>query len=264
MAAKRKIGHDGLMAGAAEGQLRASGRGIEDLARSALDRLAQSSRDVVEARIVPPPQIVDIEAFVDAVLGGNVDHARNETRRLLDNGASYEWIADVMIAGAARSLGRKWETNQLSFIDVSLGVSTLLRINSEVRTQARGDFRSQGALAIFATLEGQTHNLGIILAAEAFRQHAWDVDLMLDKSVEDIVHHVRTCQPTIVGLTAGRNDRLRDIAELLARLKALKPSPRTLLGGHAAVDKPILERLGDADVTVTSIEDALAAAGPPN
>ena len=235
---------------------------IEALARKALEQLAQSQNTANQSHQPTPPQ-ADVESFKKAVIANDIIKARREVDRLTAAGTSYEWIADVLIAGAARRLGDMWVKDELSFLQVSLAVSGLLRINAELRSKARRPRASTGALAIFAALKGQAHTLGIVLAAEAFRQHGWDIELLLDSTIENVVQHTTDNKPAIVGLTAGRDDRLSEITELVSRLKSLPQPPRTLLGGHAVVDKGVLENIGQVDAIVTSIEDALVAAGVP-
>lgn len=260
MAAKRKTGSLDQSGESPRKRTESHDDGVSALAQSALDRLAQSSKAI--AQNVPKEFLLeaDVTAFTNAIIDGNTEFAGQELYRLVETGAKYEWIADTMIAGAARILGARWEQNSLSFIKVSLGISELLRINSELRRRTRGRFVSDGTQAVFVSIRGQAHNLGIILAAEAFRQNGWDVEMMIDSSIDEVVNEVEACKPALVGLTAGRNDRLTDIAKLLERLKALSPAPRTILGGHAVADVGILEMIENVDDVVTSIEDGLVAA----
>ena len=238
--------------------------GVAALAQSALNRLGRIDRPLPDNFPDAIAREADIPAFTDALIRGDLDTARHERLRLAKDGASYERIADTLIAGAARNLGLRWEKNRLSFVQVTLGISELLRINAELRRQTRGLFLSEGSLALFATLQGQAHTLGIVLAAEAFRQHGWDVEMILDSSIEEIFAEAQESRPVLIGLTAGRDDRLSDVSTLLARLKTLRPAPKTILGGHAVADTGILAHIRDVDEVVMSIEDALVAAGRPS
>ena len=224
-------------------------------------RLTDADADKVQTNPVGGSRDADVDAFANAIIAGKSELAREEAFRFVANGASYEWLADILIAGTARRLGTEWEQNRISFIAVSLAISELLRMNSELRRLTRGRYISQGSLALFATLRGQSHILGIVLAAEAFRQNGWDVEMKFDSTPDDIVTYVEMSKPGVVGLTAGRSDRLDAVAALLARLKSLRPAPRTLLGGRAVADIGMLETVAHVDKVVTSVEDGLVAAG---
>lgn len=261
MAATRKTGQVGQIGENSDQGLAPPDIGVSALARSALDRLTRT--ELAVAGNTPPLDRLEanVGEFAAAIVAGDMDTARGEVQRLIAIGASYEWISDRLIAEAARYLGQKWEESSLSFIQVSLGISELLRINTELRRQTRGRFVSDGVLALFATIQGQSHNLGIILAAEAFRQHGWDVEMMLDAPIDSIVIEARVSTPAFVGLTVGRNDRKADISRLLRLLKEQDPPIRTMLGGHGVAEMGILEEFEDVDEIVTSIEDGLVAAG---
>ncbi len=260
MAARRKSGRIDPLGADPDADTDSPDSGVTALARSALKRLAKSGEEAAQNSLETLPPDIDVTAFAMAIAEGDFEAAHRQAHGLAAQGVSYELISDTLIAGAARLLGRRWEKDTLSFVEVSLGISELLRINADLRRQTRGRFVSDGSLALFATLRGQTHNLGIILAAEAFRQHRWDVELMLDTTIDDIVDEVRETRPQLVGLTAGRYERMADIAALLRVLKAQSPAPTTMLGGHAVADIGILEEIAHVDHVVVNIADALVVA----
>ncbi len=231
---------------------------VTALARSALSRLAHVRNNLQSPGISISP--ATIEAFCAFLLDADAEGATDMVRNLTASGTPYEQVADTLLAEAARRLGWQWETDALSFIDVSLGISTLLRVNSGLRIGAPKRQLHKEGLVHFVTLDKQAHTLGIILAAEAFRQHGWDVEMILAATQGVIVEQVSQSQSFIVGLTAGRHDSLRDIAALIASLKALPCAPRILLGGSAATARPELYNPIGADVIVSSIDGALAAA----
>jgi hypothetical protein len=104
-------------------------------------------------------------------------------------------VADGLLSAAARRLGEMWQ-RRASFLEVSIAVSLIFRLNHEhaqrhVPIAREPDLRQ----AVFATLPGQAHNLGLVLAAEAFRQADWQVTLLLDTSMGMILDRVRRLRP---------------------------------------------------------------------
>jgi methanogenic corrinoid protein MtbC1 len=231
---------------------------LEALARSALERLARSRATSNR----PGGQVsgTQLGAFVARLLSADATGAIETVRRLERDGASYTRIADTLLADAARQLGQRWENDTLSFYDVSVAISTLCRVNAVVRRAALAMPGGDGASALFVTLPWQAHTLGIILAAEAFRQHGWDVHLKLETDPDTVLELVSSTTFTLVGFTAGRADSLGDIAALIERLKATRRAPRVLLGGIASNRSEEVARSTGADLIVASIEDSLERA----
>lgn len=231
---------------------------LEALARSALERL-EKSRTTSNG---PGDQVSGkhLMAFAALLLSADVAGAIATVRRLERGGASYPRIADTLLADAARELGQRWENDALSFLDVSVAISTLCRVNAVVRHAPQVLPGKDGARALFATLPSQAHTLGIILATEAFRQDGWDVDLKLETEPETVLDLVSTTNFALVGFSASRTDSLRDIAALIECLKATKSAPRILIGGIAPNRGEEVARRTGADLIVASIEESLARA----
>jgi methylmalonyl-CoA mutase cobalamin-binding subunit len=149
--------------------------------------------------------------------------------------AGYARVADGLLSAAARRLGEMWQRDELSFFEVSIAVSLIFRLNHDhaqrhVPIAREPDLRQ----AVFATLPGQAHNLGLVLAAEAFRQADWQVTLLLDSATGLILDRVRRLRPEIVGLSVSNLDRTHQVERLISDLRALAGRFRILLGGTAA------------------------------
>jgi len=199
-----------------------------------------------------------VRAFAALLLEDRYDVAERLLLRLCAGRKSYIEIADSLLAGVARSAGERWEADEVSFADVTLVVGNLLRLRhalSEADVVATVDGR--GATALFAALPTQSHTLGLALAAEAFRQDGWAVKLLLHASADEIVDYTKTRRPDVIGLTAGRHERLQDITELAGRLKDLPSCGPILLGGHAAQAFSTSGPKARVDAVVSDIEGAL-------
>jgi MerR family transcriptional regulator, light-induced transcriptional regulator len=199
-----------------------------------------------------------VRAFAALLLEDRYDVAERLLLRLCAGRKSYIEIADSLLAGVARSAGERWEADEVSFADVTLVVGNLLRLRralSEADVVATVD--GCGATALFAALPSQSHTLGLTLAAEAFRRDGWAVKLLLNTSTDEIVDYAKTRRPDVIGLTAGRHERLQDITELAGRLKGLPSCGPILLGGHAAGAFSTSGPKAPVDAVVTDIEGAL-------
>lgn len=231
---------------------------VTNLARLALQRLARSREN--RRTDLSPASEQEVRAFVALLLSSDVTGAVRIVRRLEVLGASHTLIADGLLSAAARALGRSWEDDELSFLDVSLGISTLFRVNALLRSGSHTVSTTDGPRAMFVTLPGQAHTLGIILAAEAFRRDGWEIDLRLDASPAEVLDAAVRQDVFLVGFTAGRDASIREIADLTRQLKAHPRPPVILLGGVAANGNlDVRDEMG-VDVIADRINDALARA----
>jgi methanogenic corrinoid protein MtbC1 len=231
---------------------------VANLARSALQRLARSRENhKTNFGTVSEPEI---RAFVALLLSSDITGAVRIVRRLEALGSSHALISDGLLSAAARALGKMWEDDELSFLDVSLGISTLFRVNALIRSGSHPLSTTGGQCALFVTLPGQAHTLGIILAAEAFRRDGWEVDLRLEASAEEVLDAAVRQDVFLVGFTAGRDASLWEIADLTTQLKALPSPPVILLGGVAPNGNGNAADRTGADVIAHRIDDALARA----
>ena len=178
-----------------------------------------------------------VESFCSLLISGDVVGAERLLAAAAARRAGYAQVADGLLSAAARRLGDLWQADVLSFSEVSIAVSLIFRLNHD-HAQRHVPIRRDPRLrqAVFATVPGQAHNLGLVLAAEAFRQADWQVTLLLDSSVTLILDRVRRLRPEVVGLSVSTLDRRHPLEHLIGELRVLPFSPRVLLGGTAADD----------------------------
>ncbi|WP_413718968.1 B12-binding domain-containing protein [Silicimonas sp. MF1-12-2] len=227
---------------------------VAGLAREALRRLAGRDWDTQPGASATPQAL---RAFVDAILAGDATKGMELIQKQRTDGRSYQQIAEALFAEAARHIGASWSADRLSLIDVTVGTSTLLRINSMTRRAFGHPAVTSGNRIVFASLPKQGHTLGLILATEAFRQKGMEVELLLACDPDEIVREVRACGSRLVGLTAGNHDRLTDILALATRLKDCTDPPSIMVGGTAASEWYDYVGEGLVDCIVESIDQAL-------
>jgi MerR family transcriptional regulator, light-induced transcriptional regulator len=224
---------------------------VEALARLALARLAERP-----GRNDLSPAFLD--SFCTLLLEGNYRATERILETMTGGRAGYAEAADGILAAAARHLGEKWQEDGASFAEVSVAVAQIFRLNQAFGQRHTPWTRISGQrLAIFATLPAQAHNLGIVLAAEAFRQQGWQVKLLLDTTGKDVVERVRRMRPEVVGLSVSVNDRRHQVEYLVGELRALPLRFRVLVGGSAARDFAANVPRGWRVEVVTDIATAL-------
>jgi methanogenic corrinoid protein MtbC1 len=202
-----------------------------------------------------------VQSFATLLVEDRYATAEKILLRLCACDRSYINLAENLLGEASRVVGARWETDEVSFSDVSIVTTSLLRLRQALAA-AKGQptHVARDARALFAALPNQSHTLGLILASEAFRLEGWNVDVILDASSDAIVQRAKTSRPKVVGLTVGRQERVRDVLDLATRLKSLPSPVRILLGGNS-VDTLDLDGGREAvDAVVTDIAGALRVA----
>ncbi len=246
----RLEGDDAASDAGGVGGNRSNPHAVELLARIALERLARREETAELSRDF-------LESLCGLLMSGDYPAAERIVEAMTADRPGHARLADGILTATARHLGRKWETDEASFAEVSIGVAQIFRLNQAFGQRNRPLTRSlDRRLALFATLPGQAHNLGLVLAAEAFRQEDWQVTLLLDTPSLGIQERVRRLRPEAVGLSVSDSDRKHRHARLIGELHALPLQFQVLLGGGAARD---LARTLPKAVRVTVVSDIASA-----
>lgn len=202
-----------------------------------------------------------VQSFETLLLEDRYATAEKILLRLCACNRSYIDLAENLLGEVSRVVGARWETDEVSFSDVSIVTASLLRLRQAL-TAAKGQptHVARDARALFVALPNQSHTLGLVLASEAFRLEGWSVDVMLDAASDAIVQRAKSSRPKVVGLTVGRQERVRDVLDVATRLKSLPSPVRILLGGNS-IDTLDLNGCREVvDAVVTDIAGALRIA----
>lgn len=176
-----------------------------------------------------------LDGFCTLLCENDATSAERLLRSMLAGRAGYAKLADGILSAAARRLGERWQADLVSFGDVSIAVGQILRLSqAHAERHVPLSIDRGQRQALFVTLPGQAHNLGLVLAAEAFRQVDWQVTLMLDTPAQEVLERARRIRPRAVGLSLSRLDRAYQIRALIAELGDLPYRVRVVLGGGAA------------------------------
>ncbi|ABV92521.1 cobalamin B12-binding domain protein [Dinoroseobacter shibae DFL 12 = DSM 16493] len=213
---------------------------------------------------VARPEVPASEDFIESLctllVARDIEASEAMVRSRIGQRQGYADLADGIFAACARRLGTRWEEDRLSFADVAIAVTELHRLHQRVgRRYVPLIRKADESHAVFATLPRQTHTFGIILAAEAFRQAGWQVDLQLEMLPKEIVDRIRRLRPDAVGLTASKFDPVQPLRLLIGQIQKLPFNVPILLGGAGAADLHGTLQPGTPVQVVHDIDSALRA-----
>ncbi len=165
------------------------------------------------------------------------------------------------IAGAARALGAGWDNNELSMTEVTIGTGHLYALMRALRAEAPmprggGDARKR---ALFATVPGEDHGLGVTVAADLFRKAGWEVDLQLATDHAALIERARARAPRVMGLSLSTEARLGALARLVVALRLALPGMVIAVAPAATLDATRVEALLDVDLVLGDAVSARAA-----
>lgn len=229
---------------------------VVQLAREVVDQLAQSMPSASARLHGPDPDETD--ALCDALLSPDKIAARDFVRGLRDDGVPVEDIYLEFLAPAAARLGERWQQDKLSFTEVGLAVSRLYTMVVALRTLVPPKGTSPERRAVFATVPGENHTLGVTMAADIFTRAGWDITLLTQRDHEALVQDITDTGVVLIGLSAGTRRSLVALLRLIVALRVARPSCRILISGqvtHLGVD---LVGAAGVDAVAEDIESALA------
>lgn len=207
------------------------------------------------------PSADELERLCDALISDDPRAAAEIVETARQGGRSPEHLYLAYVAGAARALGDRWKNDTASFFEVTLGLGRLHAILRDLGPHFFRDAQPEMPVrtALFGSVPGETHVLGIVMAADFFRRNGWHVDLMPAPTLDDLVSAAEHTQYTLIGLSAGSRRMIGAIAETILRLRSVRRDAFYLIGGPVTELESDLADIVGADMAVTDAPAAAAA-----
>lgn len=233
--------------------------GFESLAKEVIKRVAE--REV--ANPIESPSRDQVEHLCHALL---CDEEKAGARFVEDAqlaGASFESVHLDYLAEAARLLGEWWDDDLVSFAEVTLGTSRMYGIMRAVRPSPAVRHKSEVSTyteeqpsACFASVPGETHTLGLRMAAELFEDDGWNIDLKIGSTHNELVDEIRRSGRRLVGLSVAGLHSISALSQLVLALRIENPELRIFVGGNGIeCDRKSIALLG-VDAMASDIRSA--------
>lgn len=228
---------------------------IQALAFDTLSRLAErtvrdpawETQDVSEALLA---------RFCEALLEPQPDRALAfiEEQRAL--GLTRLGVYLHYVGAAARRLGHLWQDDQLSSLQVASATGHLYALMRALR-QERSDISIDARRsALFATVPGEDHGVGVTVAADLFGEAGWEIDLQTGVDHDTLVAHVQQTQPHVIGLSFSSDERLGALVRLVVTLRLMAPQIIIAVAAPKDTDETTLRGLVDIDLLVGDAQSA--------
>lgn len=220
------------------------------------------ARAAVRAHDVERPVIEDasVAAFCDLLVQPDAAEALMFIKARRAEGVTTRDVYLGYIAAGARMLGDHWDHDRLSFTDVAVGTGHLYALMRALRIEEHPiDFSfDPRRRALFATVPGEDHGIGITLAADLFRTTGWEIDLQIGADHDSLIDCVEITRPKIVGLSLSTERRLDDLVRLVVAIRIVVPHAIIGVAPGATIDESRVRGLVDIDLL---FRDAGSACG---
>jgi len=241
----------------------AFGRLREELPETDLRQLAEEvvRRMAVHGADGPRLERQRLEAFCETLIGPDPEPAADMIRGLRRGGMPIEKVYRSYLAAAAMRLGTMWEDDLISLVDVTIGTGRIYGLIRQMRVHSRPSTIQQERGIVFANVPGETHVLGIEIAADLFRRSGWEVQLLLGLTHEEIVDSLAESHALLLGVTSSGRATLSALARLVLAVRVAYPDMYILISGQIADHSPELVEVMEPDAICGTVEEALDEVG---
>ena len=229
---------------------------VETVASEIVRRLAGAKERLrhLDLPEIGPDQV---EAFCDVLIQPDPAAALRFIADRRAEGLSRVVVYLGYVSEAARALGARWDRDEVSFLQVTCGTGHLYALMRALRAEhpqlARFDMRR---VALFATVPGEDHGIGITVAADLFREAGWQIDLETGTEHDRLLERIERTAPQIIGLSLSTEERLDALVRLVVAVRLVLPGVLIGVAPASSIDGRRLHDLVDIDLVFTDAPSA--------
>jgi hypothetical protein len=173
-------------------------------------------------------------------------------------------FADVYIPLAAARMGQAWEDDELSWLDVTLGVSRMQSLLRELGSAWVADQAGDAGQGVVLMIipDSEQHTLGPLVAMGQMRRFGVSVCLRIAPNFNELRHLVATRHFDGILISVATKEKLASVAKTVQFLRSIMTKPTPIVVGGAVmakVEDPAA--LTGADISSNDISVALEAIG---
>jgi len=210
---------------------------VHALAAEVVARLERRSTVAVDPS--PRDALVSLreEAAAEMVLQARLD------------GMAIDVVYLGYLAGAARELGNRWDEDRVTSAQMTIAAGRIYAIMRGLRQAFVTDqvLRPVELRALFGSVPGESHTLGVTMAADFFRRRGWVIDLRTGMTHHDLIASVPAESYSVIGLSAGSARMIFPLARLIVALRISNPAAWIMVSGKITDIVPDIVGLVDAD-----------------
>ena len=223
------------------------GGAVQLLAEEVVSRLASRLQSGAERAAIAAS--VPIDDFCRALIAQDAEAALGMIRQERLEGMALETIYAGTLAAAAERLGEWWNEDRVGFLEMSLAAGRIFGIMRHLRRTIPVPHHPVGPerQALFATVPGDLHTMGVTMAADLFRNRGWEIDLRVGYGHEELMEAVAGRSYRVIGLSAGGMAGVLPLARCVVAFRITHPEVPVFVGGSVVGEMPGIGALVGAD-----------------
>ncbi|MBI1418871.1 MAG: hypothetical protein GC146_16765 [Limimaricola sp.] len=229
---------------------------VRRLALEVVTRLIERTAALPET--LPLPSDGDIDHLCDLLIAVDARSSARHIEDLLDRGAPPELIYLGYLARSAQRLGTWWEEDRVSFLDVTLAAGRIYAIMRGLRPHFAPVAGIRQRRAIFCSVPGEDHLLGVSMAADLFRRQGWDISLKVGLGHNALLSELAADPDAVVGLSCSGQHSAVPLAQLMVAMRIDNPKRLILVSGQIIETSPDVVRTLSPDALAPDVPTALA------
>ncbi|MDG1128434.1 hypothetical protein A8B83_11120 [Rhodobacteraceae bacterium EhC02] len=225
----RDLFHSALSAAERQAERLESGV-VTELAREVVRRLAEHPK---RAQLSDHHATgAEIDLLVKALLSDRHAAASDMLVGLQADGLPLSEVYIGYISGAARRLGQLWDNDEIGFLQVTLATSRLTAIICGLKKVFYDREGSPKRRALFAACPGESHVMGVSMAADLFRREGWEIDLEIGQDHDDLLMAQHMGDYPVIGLSASSDAMILPLARFIRAARLLTPGALIYVAGE--------------------------------
>ena len=195
------------------------------------------------------------EAYLRAILAGELPMAERIIREAIDSGLGEAAIDTEIITPAMAAVGDQWASGSIGIADEHLATDISMRMITLQREAFRVARKRSLATVLLAAVEGERHILGLEMAASALLHAGFDVRMLgADVPSAALAATVERTGARVLGLTASTPAAAFQAQRAISLARQRSPSLGVVIGGAAADHA---RHLGPATARCTHVGEAV-------
>jgi MerR family transcriptional regulator, light-induced transcriptional regulator len=201
---------------------------------------------MTEMSLIPPAEVpgpVDLQAsgrrYLEAALQGDGERALAVALELVAAGMPVAGVYRELLEPAQHQVGRLWQQNRISVAREHIATATTQLVMAGLYPHLQRAAHSRG-VALVLGVEGELHQLGANMVADALEADGWDVRFLGPHvGGSEFVREVQAVRPSLVAISATMVFNLPEVRRLIRQLRdAGGGGVRVLVGGGAFRNAP--------------------------
>ena len=205
-----------------------------------------------------------VSGLITAALSGKKDAFADLLRELKRARVSAAALADIYIPEAARRMGDAWQDDQMSWLDVSIGVGRMQSLLREIGTAWAADQAGDTGhgTVLLIVPDREQHTLGPMVAMGQLRRFGVSVCLRIAPSSNELRSLMASRQFDGVLISIATKDKLDSVSKTVQFIKSVAANHMPIVVGGAVTTKvEDLAACTGADLASNDICAALEAIG---